>query len=308
MFELATHVPNLRKLQEYDLSAYDALYLGDFTCPLYPGNFGSTIEALREGVQAVKAMGKKCYLSLYAIPKDSDLPWIKGLLKESRGLPLDGIEVHSMGLLRIVRELRDDLPIHLGVFGNLYTDETARVLKGYGVERVFPNAELSLEEIIYIQDHTPIQVILPLHGKIPLVISATCFLTEYTKKAPAHCEEGCAQGHWLTHEDWHMKNIGRANLSGKDLCLLEYLDLFVRQGLDTFYIHTLGEDLEYVKTVGGIYREALHRAMAGEEFCTPLWMAALRSLAPLGFCNGYYFGMSGQVYISRELMLQGLRA
>lgn len=308
MFELATHVPNLRKLQEYDLSAYDALYLGDFTCPLYPGNFSSHIETLREGVERARSMGKKCYLSLYAIPRDSDLSWIKDLLQASRDLPLDGIEIHSMGLLRIIRELRDDIPIHVGVFGNLYTHETARVLKGYGVKRVFPNAELSLEEILYIQDHTPIQVILPLHGKIPLVISATCFVTEYAKVTPAHCEEGCAQGHWLTHEDWHMKNIGRANLSGKDLCLLEYLDLLVRQGLDTFYIHTLGEDPEYVKTVGGIYREALQRAMAGEEFCTPAWMAALRSLAPLGFCNGYLFGRSGQDYIGRELEVQGLRS
>jgi putative protease len=308
MFELATHVPSLRRLKEYDLSAYDALYLGDFTCPLYPGNFGSTIEALQEGVNQVKTMGKKCYLSLYAIPKDDDLLWIRDLLRESRDVPLDGVEIHSMGLIRIVREMRGDIPIHLGVFGNLYTDETTRVLKGYGVERVFPNAELSLEEIFYIKDHAPVQVILPLHGKIPLVISATCFLTEYAKKAPAHCEEGCAQGHWLTHEDWEMKNIGRVNVSGKDLCMLEYLDLLVQQDLDTFYIHTLGEDGSYVKTVGGIYREALQRAIAGEEFCDETMLARLRALAPRGLCNGYYFGMSGQDYIGRKLEVQGKRS
>jgi putative protease len=305
MLELATHVPNLRKLQECDLSAYDALYLGDFTCPLYPGNFSSSLEDLREGVGQVKAMGKKCYLSLYAIPKDSDLPWIKDLLRESRDLPLDGIEVHSMGLLRIVRELRDDIPIHLGIFGNLYTDETARVLKGYGVQRVLPNAELSLEEILYIKDHASVQMILPLHGKIPLVISATCFITEYAKIVPSHCEETCAHGHWLTHEEWQLKNIGRANVSGKDLYMLEHLDLVVKQGFDVFYIHALGEDPTYLKTVGSIYQEALRRAMAGEEFCLPDWADQLRSLAPIGLCNGYYFGTSGQQYIDRQLVVQG---
>ncbi|MFQ5803183.1 MAG: peptidase U32 family protein [Candidatus Methylomirabilales bacterium] len=305
MFELATHVPNLRKLEEYDVSAYDALYLGDFTCPLYPGNFSSSVADLRKGVTHVKASGKKCYLSLYAIPKDSDLPWIKHLLRESKDLPLDGIEVHSMGLLRIVRELRDDIPIHLGIFGNLYTDETARILKGYGVQRVFPNAELSLEEILYIKDHASVQVILPLHGKIPLVISATCFVTEYAKIVPSHCEETCAHGHWLTHEEWQLKNIGRANLSGKDLCMLEHLDLVARQGFDVFYIHALGEDPNYLKTVGSIYREALRRARAGEEFCLPGWAEQLRSLAPIGLCNGYYFGTSGQQYIDRELVVQG---
>jgi len=304
MIELATHVPSLKQLQEYDLSAYDALYLGDFTCPLYPGNLSSSLPELREGVRRVKGMGKKCYLSLYAIPKDSDLDSIRELLSGSQELPLDAIEVHNLGLLRVVQELRPDVPIHLGVFGNLYTDETARVLKGWGVKRVFPNAELSLEEVMYIRDHAAIQVIVPVHGKIPLVISASCFVTEYAKIVPTHCEETCAKGHWLTHEDWQMKNIGRANLSGKDLCLLEYLDLLVRQELDAFYIHTLGEDAAYVKAVGSIYREALQRAAAGEQFCRPEWMEHLRSLAGPGLCNGYYFGMSGQDYVGRELALQ----
>lgn len=300
MIELATHVPGLRQLKEIDFSAYDALYLGDFTCPLYPGNFSRQIEALEKGVERVKSMGKRCYLSLYAIPKDGDLPWIKELLRGSRDLPLDGIEVHNMGLLCIVNEIMGDVPIHLGVFGNLYTHETAKVLKEYGVERVFPNAELSLEEIIYIRDHAPVQVVVPLHGKIPLVISATCFVTEYTKHVPVHCEEGCSHGHWLTHDDWQLKNIGRVNLSGKDLCMLEHLDLLVNNGLDLFYIHTLGETPAYVETIGAVYRDALQKAQAGKEFCTQHWMDQVRSLSRIGLCNGYYFGVSGQEYLSPE--------
>ncbi len=303
MFELATHIPNLKKLKECDLSSYDAVYLGDFTCPLYPGNFSSSPADLREGVGQVRAMGKKCYLSLYAIPKDSDLPWIRDILQESRDVPLDGVEVHSMGLLRVVRDLLDDIPIHLGIFGNLYTDETARVLNTHGVQRVFPNAELSLQEIGYIKDHTPVEVILPLHGKIPLVISATCFLTEYEKRVPSHCEEGCAQGHWLTHEEWVLKNIGRANVSGKDLCMLEHLDLVLGRGFDLFYVHTLGEDPGYLNTVGAIYREALQRAVTGEEFCLSKWIERLRSLAQVGLCNGYYFGTSGQQYVGHEMVV-----
>ncbi|MCZ7626349.1 MAG: U32 family peptidase [Candidatus Methylomirabilis sp.] len=130
MFELSTHIPGPRQLHEIDLSAYDALYLGDYTCPLYPGNFSRNIETLAAGVERVKSMGKKCYLSLYAIPKDSDLVWIKELLQGARGLTIDGVEVHNMGLLRMVREILGEIPIHLGVFGNLYTHETAQVLKG----------------------------------------------------------------------------------------------------------------------------------------------------------------------------------
>lgn len=304
MFELSTHIPGPKQLHEIDLSAYDALYLGDFTCPLYPGNFSRHIETLAIGVERVKSMGKRCYLSLYAIPKDSDLVWIKELLQSARGLPLDGVEVHNMGLLGIVREILGDIPIHLGVFGNLYTHETARVLKGYGVERVFPNAELSLEELIYIRDNSPVGVVVPLHGKIPLAISGTCFVTDYTGHVPAHCEESCSQGHWLTHEDWQLKSIGRANLSGKDLCMLEYLDRLVQSDLNLFYIYTLGETGAYVETIGRIYREALYKAQSGEEFCSERWLDQSRSLSQSGLCNGFYFGVSGQEYLSAHAQSQ----
>ncbi|MBZ0170141.1 Peptidase family U32 [Candidatus Methylomirabilis lanthanidiphila] len=302
MFELSTHIPGPKQLHEIDLSAYDALYLGDYTCPLYPGNFSRNIETLAPAVERVKSMGKRCYLSLYAIPKDSDLIWIKELLQGARGLPLDGVEVHNMGLLRTVREILGDIPIHLGVFGNLYTHETARVLKTYGVERVFPNAELSLEELIYIRDHSPVEVIVPLHGKIPLAISGTCFVTDYTGQVPLHCEESCSQGHWLTHEEWELKSIGRANLSGKDLCMLEYLDRLAQSDLNLFYIYTLGETGAYIETAGRVYREALQKVGSNGEVRAAQWLDQLRSVSHSGLCNGFYFGVSGQEYLSPKAL------
>ena len=46
MFELSTDVGNLKELREGDFSAYDAIYLGDFSCPEYPNNFSSHAELL----------------------------------------------------------------------------------------------------------------------------------------------------------------------------------------------------------------------------------------------------------------------
>ena len=47
MFELSTNVDNLKQLRQGDYSAYDALYLGDFSCPEYPNNFCSHPETLQ---------------------------------------------------------------------------------------------------------------------------------------------------------------------------------------------------------------------------------------------------------------------
>jgi len=288
VFELSTHVPNLVALGKWNLSSYDALYLGDYSCSRIHENFSSNIEQLSEGVERVKTSGKKCYLSLYAVPRNSDLPWIREFLSAAKGLPLDGIETHNVGLLRLIREIMGEIPIHLGVFGNLYTDETARILRDYGVERVFPNPELSLDEVVHLQNHIPIQVVVPLHGKIPLAISTSCLLLEHAFGEVDACEELCSREHWLNRKEWYLKSIGRVHLSGKDLCMIEHLPTLLRAGLNFFYIYSLGETAEYVGTIGGVYREVLSRALAGEDYSPEAYLNRIKALAKIGVCNGYY--------------------
>ncbi len=77
MFELSTNVATPKQLRQGDYSAYDALYLGDFSCPDYPKNFSADPDLLAGGVDTVKSQGKKCYLRLYAVPSNHDLPWVR---------------------------------------------------------------------------------------------------------------------------------------------------------------------------------------------------------------------------------------
>lgn len=302
MFELSTNLANPKGLRTADISAYDAIYLGDFSCAEYPNNFSSNAGILAEAVERVHAQGKKCYLRLYAVPSNHDLPWVRDHLRVALQLPFDGFEVHNMGLLRILREMECQAPVHIGVFGNLYTHETARVLKDYGVKRVYPNPELSLEEIIYIQEQTPIEVLAPVHGKIPLVISETCFIMEHTDGGASECNFYCSKDHWLERGsgDWSLKDTGRMTLSGKDLCMIEHLPQMLARGLTAFYIQSHGEGVEYVSRVGAIYRAALEKAAAGHpagEDELTVWVSQLGALARKGLCNGYYFESAGQRYV-----------
>jgi len=298
MFELSTHVPTLDVLEKVDLSPYHALYLGDPTCPMVPGNISSDPVLVERALQLAKEEGKKCYLSLYAEPRNRDLPWLEELLEKVAHLPLDGIEVHNLGLVRMVRRLGLSFPIHLGVFANLYTHETAKLLYNMGVVRIFPNPELSLEEVDYIRTHAPTQVTLQIHGKIPLGISEDCFILEYS--GGKRCQEVCFEPHWLVSGKWKLKNIGRATLSGKDLCLIEYLGSLYWRGFRVFYIQTLRESLEYIETIGNIYRRVLEKISQGvDDYLEAPDLESMASLSPQGFCNGYLFRRSGHRYIGR---------
>jgi putative protease len=297
MFELSTHIPTLRTLKETDLSAYHTLYLGDPTCPQVPGNLSSHPDLLKEALYLAKEQEKGCYLSLYAEPRNKDLLWIERLLEHASSLPLNGIEVHNLGLVRLVKKMSLPFPVHLGIFANLYTHETAKLLHRMGVTRVFPNPELSLEEINYIRTHAPTQVTLQIHGKIPLGISENCFILEYRQGT---CEELCFKPYWLTSGKWTLKNLGRATVSGKDLCLMEYLGSLYWRGFRTLYIQTLRESKRYIETIGTIYRRALEKIAQGiDDYIDQSSIGLMSELSPYGFCNGYLFRKSGHRYIGR---------
>lgn len=304
IFELSTHVPNLKALRKKVMQPYDALFLGDPTCPIYPGNFSKNIKALKEGVERVKAMGKRCYLSLYAVPRNKDIPWIEEFLQEARSYPLDAVEVHNLGLIKLLRDMDWPTPLYLGVFANLYTHETAKVLHEYGVERVFPNPELDYKEVVYIHHESPGEVILPVHGKLPLGISDKCYFENFVKE-PLNCETYCPEEHWLSHDSWHLRNIGQATFSGKDFCLLEHLHLFLKEGIRYFYIYTYRERPEYVERVGRIYREALQKSFEDERFSPSALLQEAWDMAKVGMCNGYCFQVAGEKYISHEDFVQG---
>ncbi len=301
MFELSTNVASPKELRQGDFSAYDAVYLGDFSCLEYPKNFSANPDLIAEGVEAIKAQGKKAYLRLYAVPSNHDLPRVREVIEAALPLPFDAFEVHNLGLLQMLREMGCNKPIHLGVFGNLYTDATARVVKDYGVTRVYPNPELSLKEVIYIRDHTPIEVLLPVHGKIPLVVSETCFIREHADTGPGEkCTFPCAQEHWLTRAngDWSLKDTGRMTLSGSDLCMLEHVEELAAAKLTAFYVQSHGESSDYTAVVGAMYREALTRAFAGEPLGDSVpQLQRLAGLSKMGLCNGYYFESAGRRYV-----------
>lgn len=302
MFELSTGVCNPQMLNKGDYSAYDALYLGDYSCPLYPENFSAHIDVLSKAVETVHNWGKKSFVRLYAVPSNHELLWMEEFIEEVFKLPVDGIEVHNMGLLRMLKNMGNQIPVHLGVFGNLYTHETARILKEYGVERVYPNPELSLKEIVFIKEQTPIDVLVPVHGKMPLVISETCFILEHDASSKGKCNYACTEEHWLyrSEGDWSLKDTGRMTVSGKDLCMIEYMQEMVDQGLQHFHVQNLGEPADYAGSVGAIYRRELDRITAGQQpESMEEMLQTLSAHAKMGLCNGYYFESAGQHYIGR---------
>jgi putative protease len=209
---------------------------------------------------------------------------------------IDAVEVHNLGVLKIVHEIHPGLPIHIGGFANVYTDAGADVLKRFGAVRITPNYELSLEEIDRIHRQVALPMELLVHGKMPLGISDHCFLLEYEESWGMKCPDLCQQDLFLKQGDWAMKSVGKGVLSGKDVCMLEHLPSLFEGGHACFRIEAVSESPGYRLEVGRVYREALERAFVGMDGTEERWWDTLRRHARIGLCNGFYFGGSGMEY------------
>ncbi len=295
-YELNTSIANLRDLRQSDLSAYDSVYLGDIYCRLYERNFLEHPADLREALRILADQGKRAYVATYAAPRNDFLPKIRKTLETAATEGAQAVEVHNLGVLKIVHDEFPTLPVHVGGFANIYTDAGVEVLRGFGAVRFAPNYELSLEEILEIVTACRMPAELLIHGKMPLGVSDYCFLLDYEERWGIKCPDLCQKDLFLKREDWAMKSVGKGILSGKDVCMLEHLPGLLRDGHRHFRIETLSETPVYRREVAAVYREALAAAEAGEFAPRESWWAVLRGHAHVGLCNGFYFGKSGMEY------------
>jgi putative protease len=296
MFELTTSVSNLRHLRASDLEPYDAVYLGNLYCPRYEDNLLERPAELGEAVRLLRDQGKRAYLTTYAAPREDALPALRVALETAARVGVEAVEVHSLGLLKLVHDEFPALAIHAGGFANVYTDAGVEVLARYGVARITPSHELTLDEIDAIAaSGVPLEV--PVHGKLPLGISESCILLEYERSWGMRCPDLCQREVFLRREDWALKSVGTGILSGRDVCLLEHLPRLSAAGHRYFRIEAVSESPAYRRDVGAVYREALGRILAGDPVLDPRWWASLRAHAKVGFCNGFAFGQSGMDYV-----------
>jgi putative protease len=295
-FELNTTIANLRDLRESDLRDYDAVYLGDIYCRIYEANFLEQLGDLREGLRILQDQGKRACVTTYAAPRNDFLPKVRRMLEASVEAGAQAVEVHNLGILKIVHDEFPQLPVHVGGFANVYTAAGVEVLRDFGAVRFTPNYELSLDEINEITTACGAPMELLVHGKMPLGISDYCFLLEYEEKWGVKCPDLCQKELFLKQGDWAMKSVGKGILSGKDVCMLEHLPRLIAEGHRHFRIETVSETPEYRREVAAVYRAALNRAAAGDADLDGSWWETLGRHARIGLCNGFYFGKSGMDY------------
>ena len=294
----------------------DAVYLGGekFGARAYAENF--TREEIIKSIKEAHILGRKVYLTLNVLTKESEMPETMEFAQSLYREGLDGAIVQDLGVVRMLRERCPGMEIHASTQMSVTGPDSVRFLKSLGVVRVVPARELSLKEIRAIKKEEPVDVECFIHGAMCYSYSGRCLMSSFLGGRSGNrgrCAGTCRLPYKILDENGQYVSLkaGKGEqypLSMRDMCVLEILPDLIDAGIDSFKIEGRMKSPHYAAGVTALYRKYLDRFeewdRAGRKKPWKVSAADLKKLRSLylrsELSTGYYHKRNG-----RELLTIG---
>lgn len=238
----------------------DAVYLGGnrFGARAYADNF--TTEELIKCIRYAHLWGRKVYLTVNTLVKESEFNDIYDYLLPFYEAGLDGVIVQDIGVLVHIRECFPGMELHVSTQMTLTGEYGAKMLREMGACRIVPARELSLAEIKHIKEATDLEMETFIHGAMCYCYSGQCLFSSILGGRSGN-RGRCAQPCRLPYEvEVGGKTSGECYpLSLKDMCTIEHIPDLIRAGIDSFKIEGRMKKPEYTAGVTAIYRKYIDK-------------------------------------------------
>lgn len=155
----------------------DAVYLGGnrFGARAYAENFSE--EELVACIRYAHLFGRKVYLTVNTLVKESEFSEIYEYLEPYYRAGLDGVIIQDMGVFSFIRENFPGMELHGSTQMTITGEYGAEFLKEQGACRVVPARELSLKEIRRIKEATGMEIECFIHGAMCYCYSGQCLFS-----------------------------------------------------------------------------------------------------------------------------------
>ncbi|MEN9238624.1 MAG: peptidase U32 family protein, partial [Thermostichus sp. DG_1_6_bins_120] len=274
----------------------DAIYFGleRFNARMRARNF--TAADLPELMAWLHQRGVKGYVTFNTLVFPAELSQAEHFIRAMVTAGVDAAIVQDIGMVRLIRHLSPDFPIHASTQMTITSGVGAEFAERLGCEVVVLARECSLKEIAKIQAHlaekgSPLRLEVFVHGALCVAYSGQCLTSEALGGRSANRGE-CAQACRMPYElvvDGIRRDLGekRYLLSPQDLVGLEVLPELVAAGIHCLKIEGRLKSPEYVANVTAVYRRALDALGAGQ----PLRVSRQeRYELEMSFSRGLYTG------------------
>lgn len=274
----------------------DAVYLGgsQFGARAYADNF--TEASLIEAIEYAHIYGVKVYLTVNTLFRNEELLQLYDYLAPFYEAGLDAVIVQDFGAMKKIAEWFPKLPIHASTQMTVTTPYAYELLQRYGVIRVVPARELSMEEIAALKQssHVP-EVEVFVQGALCYCYSGQCLMSSFLGGRSGNrgrCAQPCRLPYEASSLDGEkIRTKGAYLLSPKDLCGLEAVPDLIEAGVDSFKIEGRMKKPEYVAATTRGYRKIVDACMNG-TYSEELVESVRKEMAEIfnrgGFMKGYY--------------------
>ena len=287
MLELLSPAGSMEAVRAAVQNGADAIYMGygDFNARRNAKNF--TREEFAQAVEYCHVRGCKVYLTLNTLLTDRELPQAVPCAADASALGVDAVLVQDLGVLRMVRQVAPDLPVHASTQMTVHNLDGVRQMADLGMTRAVLSRELSRDAIAHICAHSPIEIEVFAHGALCMCYSGQCFLSSLIGGRSGN-RGLCAQPCRLRY-GWNGKADSNP-LSLKDMSLAGHLRELRKMGVSCVKLEGRMKRPEYVAIVTGIYAAAIRE----DREPTAQEMTALAdAFSRQGFTQGYYEDKTG---------------
>jgi putative protease len=300
--ELLIPAGNLEKLRTAILYGADAVYIGVTGLSLRADSAEMTIADLAASVNEAHAKSVKVYAAANTFARNADLEHAAEIIPKLAAIGIDALIVSDPGMIRLIRTLTPDLPLHLSTQANTTNAEAVLFWRDQGVQRIILARELNLNEVGEIAAAVPeMELELFVHGAMCIAYSGRCYLSAFRNRRSANqgdCSQPC-RWEYLLHEATRpnepliLQEDERYSylLSSKDLCLIEYLPEVLASGATSLKIEGRMKSAYYVAIVTRTYGQALDALMQQKEKynCKQEWIDELTKISNRGYTTGFAF-------------------
>ncbi|BAI80023.1 peptidase, U32 family [Deferribacter desulfuricans SSM1] len=298
--ELLSPAGNFEKLKAAINFGADAVYFSgkDFGLRAKAGNF--SLYEMEEALKYLHERGKKGYVTVNIYARNYDFEELKRYLHQLNEIKLDGIIISDLGVLKLIKDEKIDLPVHISTQANTTNYYAVNMWKKLGASRVVLARELSKSEIEYICKNCDMEIEVFVHGAMCISHSGRCVLSNYMTGRDANrgeCTHPCRWNYYLMEETREGEYFpifederGTYIYNSKDLCLLKYVKELMDMGVHSLKIEGRMKSVMYVSVVTGVYRKVIDDLKNGKEPDYDYLMNLLMSVSNREYTTGFYLG------------------
>jgi len=298
--ELLSPAGNFEKLKIALAYGADAVYAGvsHFSLRLRSGK-EFTYESFEEAIKYTHSLNKKLYVTINGFPFNSQIELLRKHIEKVAIMNPDAFIVAAPGVIRLVKEVAPNIPIHLSTQANVLSYLDAEVYWDLGVKRIIAAREVSLKDLKKIKEHLPnLELEVFVHGSMCFAYSGRCLISSLQSGRVSNrgsCANDCRFPYTMYAKNEESNTLfkieqsdeGTHIMNAKDLNLSSHVDTLLESGIiDSLKIEGRTKSTYYVGLTTKTYREAIDDFYDG-RFDASKYEEELSTTKNRGFNDGY---------------------